>query len=236
MSRVEAVAAMDRLPWLPDEPKPLPARREHRNIAGWAAAAILLVAGAGFWMGANSFEVFPVPAADRAQPTATVRLPEARPAVPVQPQVKLTRAPEVEPMVAQPMPVVDEPPPMIRAPVKAVAAEQAPNPAQVDPLHPWPVRVIDGAAGRLVRIGAFASAHKAKRGWWAIVRSNPALERLPALVVPVRSFRTGRVYYRLQMGTSSQAHSAVLCQRMRMIAKTCVVIGAGEGPNQGGAR
>jgi mRNA-degrading endonuclease toxin of MazEF toxin-antitoxin module len=122
---------------------------------------------------------------------------------------------------------------MIRAPVKAVAAEQAPNPAQVDPLHPWPVRVIDGAAGRLVRIGAFASAHKAKRGWWAIVRANPALERLPALVVPVRSFRTGRVYYRLQMGTTSQAHSAVLCQRIRMIAKSCVVIGAGEGPNQG---
>ncbi|MEA3067645.1 MAG: hypothetical protein QOK41_1052, partial [Sphingomonadales bacterium] len=201
MSRVEAAAAMDRLPWLPDEPKPLPARREHRNFAGWAAAAILLVAGAGFWMGANSFEEWPVPAADRAQPTATVRLPEARPAVPVQPQVKLTRVPEVEPMVAQPMPVVDEPPTMIRAPVKAVAAprpvetaplpEQASNPAQVDPLQPWPVRVVDGAAGRLVRIGAFASAHKAKRGWWAIVRTNPALERLPALVVPVRSFRTG---------------------------------------------
>jgi hypothetical protein len=27
------------------------------------------------------------------------------------------------------------------------------------------------------------------------------------------------------MGTTSQAHSAVLCQRMRMIAQPCVVIG-----------
>ena len=54
-----------------------------------------------------------------------------------------------------------------------------------------------------------------------------------ALVVAVRSLRTGRVYYRLQMGTTSQAHSAVLCQRMRMIAKSCVVIGAGKGPKQG---
>ena len=52
-----------------------------------------------------------------------------------------------------------------------------------------------------------------------------AVERLPALVVPVRSLRSGRVYYRLQMGTTSQAHSAVLCQRMRMNGQSCVVIG-----------
>jgi hypothetical protein len=87
------------------------------------------------------------------------------------------------------------------------------------------VRQIDGAAGRLVRVGAFSSVHQAKRGWWAIVKVNPALKRLPALVVPVQSLRNGRVYYRLQMGTTSQAHSAVLCQRMRMIAEPCIVIG-----------
>jgi len=29
------------------------------------------------------------------------------------------------------------------------------------------------------------------------------------------------------MGTTSQAHSTVLCQRMRMIAQSCVVIGLG---------
>ena len=87
------------------------------------------------------------------------------------------------------------------------------------------MRVIDGASGRLVRVGAFATAHQAKKGWWAIVRINPALKRLPALVVPVQSLRNGRVYYRLQMGTTSQAHSTVLCQRMRMIGQSCVVIG-----------
>jgi hypothetical protein len=97
--------------------------------------------------------------------------------------------------------------------------------AKTDQLQPWPVRVIEGASGRLVRIGAFATPHQAKRGWWAITRMNPALKRLPALVVPVQSLRNGQVYYRLQMGTTSQAHSAVLCQRMRMIAQSCVVIG-----------
>jgi hypothetical protein len=87
--------------------------------------------------------------------------------------------------------------------------------------------VLNGASGRLVRIGTFASTHDAKKGWSAITHLNPAMEHLPALVVPVRSLRDGEVYYRLQMGTTSQAHSTVLCQRMRMIAQSCVVIGLG---------
>jgi hypothetical protein len=56
------------------------------------------------------------------------------------------------------------------------------------------------------------------------MRNNPSLRRLPALVVPARSTRNGKIYYRLQMGTSSQAHSTVLCQRMRMIGQSCVVV------------
>jgi hypothetical protein len=84
--------------------------------------------------------------------------------------------------------------------------------------------VVEGASGRLVRVGTFRTARQAKKGWWAIVRMNPTLKRLPALVVPVQSQRDGRVYYRLQMGTTSQAHSTVLCQRMRMIGQSCVVI------------
>jgi hypothetical protein len=84
--------------------------------------------------------------------------------------------------------------------------------------------VKDGASGRLVRIGTFSTARQAKKGWWAIMRVNPALKRLPALVVPVQSLRDGRTYYRLQMGTTSQAHSEVLCQRMRIIGQSCVVI------------
>jgi hypothetical protein len=95
------------------------------------------------------------------------------------------------------------------------------------PLTIWPVRALDGASGRLVRIGTFHTAHEAKKGWSAIMKVNPALKRLPALVVPVRSLRDRQTYYRLQMGTTSQAHSAVLCQRMRMIAQSCVVIGLG---------
>lgn len=213
MSRVEAAAAMDRLPWLSDEPDPQPAIRRSEAMIGGAAAAILLFAGAGYWMGTNSVEDVP---GTKRLPSTTVRLPEARPAPPAQPQVRLSRAPEVEPIVAPPMPVVSPP---------AAAKSASGEPEQGGELQPWPVRTIAGASGRLVRVGAYSTSHRAKRGWWAIVRKNPALERLPALVVPVRSLRSGRVYYRLQMGTTSQAHSAVLCQRLRMSGQSCVVLG-----------
>jgi hypothetical protein len=232
MSRVEAAAAMDRLPWLQDEPIVQPVRRRGIGVAGPVLGVVLLVGGLAFWFGARSVEQQAPPST--ASPRATVRLPAARPAAPVQPQVKIGPQPEVEPIVAPPMPVIEPPPPVMRAPEKtlpvprsetAPAVSEPPKPAQPQTHQPWPVRQIDGAAGRLVRVGAFNSVHQAKRGWWAIVRVNPTLKGLPALVVPVQSLRNGRVYYRLQMGTTSQAHSAVLCQRMRMIAQPCVVIG-----------
>ena len=49
MSRVETAAAMDRLPWLPDEPQPLAARRNRGSALGWAAALLAAAAG-GIWL------------------------------------------------------------------------------------------------------------------------------------------------------------------------------------------
>lgn len=116
------------------------------------------------------------------------------------------------------------PTPLIEKPVEEEAAEPA-----IPQL--WPVRVHDGASGRLVQVGAFATQRQAKKGWWAIVKVNPSLKRLPALVIPAQSARNGRTYYRLQMGTTSQAHSTVLCQKMRIIGQSCIVI---EIANRGG--
>ncbi|MEP6983787.1 MAG: hypothetical protein ABI853_09105 [Sphingomicrobium sp.] len=231
MSRVEAAAAMDRLPWLTDELTPQPAPRRRAVVTGFALATVLLVGGAAFWFGVQSVEDQAPPAAPTA--ATTVRLPAARPAAPAQPQVKVAPVSEVEPIVAPTIPVVE---PAKRVAEKSVikprpvadpapAVEDASSSVPSERLQPWPVRVIDGAAGRLVRVGAYSSVHQAKRGWWAIVRVNPTLEHLPALVVPVRSLRSGRVFYRLQMGTTSQAHSAVLCQRMQMIGEPCKIIG-----------
>ena len=245
MSDSRVALGLDRLPWLPDEPARM--RKPASNLLGWAAGVILLVAALAYWLGLRSAEDTP-PAAESSlvQPHATVRLPDASgqsrsfEAQPV-------AAPKVEPIVAPPIPVLEsqaseprrarverahpKPESAVEAPEtnvenEAAAIEAAPVPEAPRPAAsgPWPVRVVDGASGRLVRIGAFRTAHQAKKGWWAIVRVNPTLKRLPALVVPVQSLRNGQVYYRLQMGTTSQAHSTVLCQRMRMIAQSCVVI------------
>jgi hypothetical protein len=248
MSDSRVALGLDRLPWLADEPARM--RRPTGNLLGWATAAILLVAGLAYWLGLKSADRGS-PKASLVQPNATVRLPDAagqsRPS-----EVQPVTTPRIEPIAAPPIPILES---QESAPRKArvervrprivstaetaeaatapesaltetVAAQEAPKPVVSGP---WPVRVVDGASGRLVRVGAFRTAHQAKKGWWAIVRMNPALKHLPALVVPVQSLRNGRVYYRLQMGTTSQAHSTVLCQRMRMIAQSCVVIEQREG-------
>lgn len=238
MTEAEGVVGLDRLPWLADE---LPVRKRGGRVLPLAFAATVLAAGMAYWLGNAAFHLA-TPSAFQPRPavqTATVPLPQARPLAP-EPQ----RVEPVEPIVAAPVSIVE--PHRVRAEpvqpvsVKRVAAavsdsvsaprlagesDDAPNVPAIPQL--WPVRVLNGASGRLVRIGTFASTLEAKKGWSAITHLNPAMEHLPALVVPVRSLRDGEVYYRLQMGTTSQAHSTVLCQRMRMIAQSCVVIGLG---------
>ena len=249
MTEAQAAAGLDRLPWLDDD---APARRRPRGILPWALAAILLVAGISYWLGlATSGRETPWFGPAAAPSGDTVPLPEPRAAEPQTLPIQ-QRVERVEPLAAEPISIGEQPvAEPVRRPtvervnytaVTPVAAPTASEPkvdsdaAEADaaetegPPQVWPVRVIDGASGRLVRIGTFANAHQAKKGWWAIMKVNPALNHLPALVVPVRSLRDGQVYYRLQMGTTSQAHSTVLCQRMRMIAQSCVVIGLhGEG-------
>jgi hypothetical protein len=75
-----------------------------------------------------------------------------------------------------------------------------------------------------VQIGAFGSRQQAKSGWRYMVRAYPAVKRLQAVVVEVRNSR-GRPFYRFQIGTTSQAHSEVLCQRMERIRFSCAVVG-----------
>ena len=273
MTDAGAAVGIDRLPWLEDEPAPRaePKLREPRpaklpkpalasvslrEFAGWAVAAILLIAGVSYWLGTRSAEQ---PAYDA--PEATVTLPQARtaPASPVAeapeaspPPVPAVRVPE--PAVRQerratgrrrlsPMDMKDsdlsrtvgeqegaptEAPPKIE-PVKAEAPKVTPAPAvrplaSRDQLRYWPARQTKGASGRLVQIGAFGSRQQAKLGWRRMKRAYPAVGRLQAVVVEARNSR-GRRFYRFQIGTTSQAHSEVLCQRMERIRFSCAVVG-----------
>lgn len=88
----------------------------------------------------------------------------------------------------------------------------------------WPSTESKGASGRIVRIGAFGTRQQAKLGWRRMQRAYPAVARLPATVVRDRNSR-GRAFYRFQIGTTSQAHSEVLCQRMAKIGFSCAVVG-----------
>ena len=235
----------DRLPWLSDEHTP---RRKSNSSALLLSAllAAVLVAGISYWVGMQSVadpdEIY----GPASRPEATVRLPEAAVAEPPVAQVRPPPLTEVEP-VAEPAPVAIpalEPAPRAKArttrkPAARTSdrsssgktrAQSAPAKRRTAATRParvqaWPADISAGAYGRVVRIGTFSSRRQAKKGWWAIVRHYPGMKRLKAVVAPVPSLRTGQTLYRLQFGTTSQAHSEILCQRMRIIGQSCVVVG-----------
>jgi hypothetical protein len=237
----------DRLPWLSEDRAP---RRERARapLLLWALLAALLVAGVSYWLGMQSASVpdEPIEKSRSSPPAATVKLPAPAIAPPSPREVEPAPMPDVKP-VAEPAPLRIAPAEPVRkakvqvsrrAPAKAkartvsrqsharVAPVKKPAPAARRPtaMPVWPASVSEGARGRVVRIGAYGTRRQAKLGWWKIVRQYPGMRRLNAVVAPVKS-RSGRTYYRLQYGTTSQAHSEVLCQRMRTIARSCAVIG-----------
>jgi hypothetical protein len=245
MTDSRSAVGFDRLPWLQDEPERR-ARSSRRDLTGWLVAAGLLVAGGAYWLGTRTAnEPEPSSVERRAPQSTTVPLPAPQPA---QPQVRPDRMPEVVPV---PAPTVRVPRPTIEryAPRKRAVAEvpeetttpaeteqptttetesapvaKAPPVVRPERLTLWPARVSLGASGRLVQIGAFGSRLQAKRGWWHMVRAYPGVRRLPAVVVEARNSHR-RPFYRFQIGTTSQAHSEVLCQRMERIRFSCAVVG-----------
>jgi hypothetical protein len=250
----------DRLPWLTEDRRPR-RKRDSTPLLFWAFVAAVLVAGVSYWLGMRSVSesVAFEDIIGGSPPAATVQLPKApveQP--PPQPQVKPPGLPEVRPAepAAVKIPGVDRAlpakpevtrrtvaKPKVRAAAKvsprvirarAALAKKLAAPKRSEPLQAWPAAVSQGASGRVARIGTFSTRRQAKKGWWAIVRHYPGMKRLKAVVAPVRSMRDGRTYYRLQFGTTSQAHSEVLCQRMRIIGQSCVVVGLP--PRQAGAR
>jgi hypothetical protein len=212
MSHAEA-AALDRLPWLPDEPQTSRAEPAGNALLPWAAAAAAVVAGGSFWMGTQSAEEEPI---TQSRSTTTVRLPEAR-------AVLIPRG-RVEPE-AVPPPASNQP--GITRGIHGRGAKSATTVAsrrQAVARRPRPLGTPSRVAGRIAQVGAFGSSRQAKSGWAAIVRANPAIGNLPGSVIPARNSK-GRTYYRFQVGTTSQAHSEVLCQRMRKAGLSCAIPG-----------
>lgn len=238
------LTGVDRLPWLADEARRPQKAAKKRDLLPWAIAVVLLVAAVSFWLGSRA-SVSQAP--QTAAPRATLTLPAPQPVSP--PQVAIAPQPQV---VQAPIPEIRQAPvPQVRiaTPIRKIIREEAaravaaqerqsvappahkvaasPAPAKAVPYvspAPWPPRVTAGAYGRLVQIGSYGSVQQAKVGWRYMVRAYPAVAHLPAVVRPDRNSR-GRVFYRFRIGTTSQAHSEVLCQRMKRIQLSCAIIG-----------
>ena len=233
MSEAQLVGGLDRLPWLTDEPKAASVPAGTRQLKRWAIVSVAIVAGVSFWLGSRS----PTDDFAPARPSTTVALPEAhpvsRPEVPVAqaPRIEPAPVPDVAPAVPRDVPVA---PPVKKVAIRGAARSAVPRPVRnsapsakpVPTALPmaWPSRVTIGANGRLVQIGAYGSPLQAKRGWSAMVRAYPAVAQLSAVVVESRNSK-GHSFYRFQIGTTSQAHSEVLCQRMQAIDLSCAVVG-----------
>ena len=245
----------ERLPWLPNQPtrRVTPPPRSWVALLGSALVGAAVVAGTWAWVDRNQAPpAAESPAASERTvalpPPATPQQPEQQqqPAAEPQPQSATERG-SLDPA---PPAAVDrravspaERHPQPRRPrsdtsgsgvqgdagpraAPAVPAAEAPSTAvaAAQPRTLWPARQVNGAGGRLVQIGSFGTRRQAKLGWRRMQRAYPAVGRLPAVVVEARNSR-GRKFYRFQIGTTSHAHSEVLCQRMETINFSCAVLG-----------
>lgn len=255
MNDVQAGAAADRLPWLNDTPAQRQvARRGWKPVLALLLIGALAAAAISYFIGRSSYVAereYPQPATVTVsvpqplakEPAGTPVEAEPAPAPVVVEKVIVERVVTVRSEPEQPREAAPAPQPVETAQLATVPApdvapvasppiqQQAAVPviARPAPAPPteqlWPAAISDGASGRVARIGTFASRHKAKVAWTRVVRLYPGVRRLNAVVAPVVSRRNGQTYYRLQFGTTSQAHSEVLCQRMRIIGQSCVVVG-----------
>lgn len=214
MTDSRAALGPDRLPWLNDERTAAPESRRTRHFP-WVPAigALTILAAGSYWIGQRSVTfVAPEGPPTSAGPAAAEvqQAPSAKVQPPSPPEIPVPR-PEMQSIAPPP---VKEPPP---APPQS-------RPADTSSRQLWSAWDSAGARGRMIRVGAYSSIHEAKLGWRRMVEAKPALTGLPATVVGVTNSR-GVHYFRLQIGTSSQAHSEVLCQRVEKIDLSCAVIG-----------
>lgn len=254
MAEAFPAAGTERLPWLSD-PAPVKARQRRSWAPPILFLGVMGAIGLGGWFVLQqpiSPEPAPIrtvervalpaphapapPAAAEPQPASPSERESLRPQAPPaseEPTVRLEeRRTEARPAARRPSERGRTAPSSARArsrpaaaPAPAVARRQAaPVTVRQQPLALWPARQQSGAAGRLVQIGAFGTRQQAKLGWRRMQRSYPAVGRLPAVVVDARNSK-GRKFYRFQIGTTSHAHSEVLCQRMQAIGYSCAVLG-----------
>jgi hypothetical protein len=236
----------NRLPWLTDD------TRRRKKSGGWvvsfvAASSVAIIAALSFWLGMNG-GLLPQPSAQSASEASLyLSEPESMQPEPIMPQVQPSPLPPAVALPAQEELRMEAPPVRRVAAKRAAATAHRSRPKKpgaskakavedADSLNyanPWKST---GVSGRMVRVGAYSSMEKGKDAWSRLAQLSPAIKQLPAVVTDIPS-PTGRTLYWLQIGTTSQAHSEVLCQRMRAMGQRCVVVDlAGARKDSGNGR
>jgi hypothetical protein len=228
---------VDRLPWLTDDHVRRSRRPSDFVTSFLAASAVAIIAALSYWLGMSGLpghkrqapyssevriEVPPMKSPPVGSMLPEPAMPQVEPS-PVPPPVALQPRREVRLHASPATPATRKAAPAGRSrPAKTTASLRAAS-AEKNGLsysNPW---LSAGASGRMVRVGAYSSMDDGKKAWSRLAQLSPAISRLPAVVTDLSS-KSGRVYYWLQIGTTSQAHSEVLCQRMRAIRQSCVVV------------
>jgi hypothetical protein len=227
----------------PDKAEPRPAASK-RPLLKWTFFATPLLAASAYLAGVESLRIWPVQdPVTSAGPGTSIVLPQPR-QLHSPPKITPDRPTKPDPSILAPSPAVVAPSsgdvdgPATHKRIKKTASatsvvlrNEPEKSAErgADSNRVLPMRAVEGASGRLVRIGRFSSASEAEQAWTRVLRRYPGMDRLKSVPVPIKSLRDGHIYYRLQVGTTSQAHSDVVCQRARELDQSCTIIGSEQG-------
>lgn len=233
MAKALPVASSERLPWLSD-PAPAEVRRRRTLTPPLLFLGLMAAIGFGAWT------VLQVPSEPQEAPVQTVeevRLPPPKAVAPAPASEPQAPSPSerqaLRPRIAHepaPAPAAERPrtaakPAKARQrPARRSKASTAPARASAAPSAPYNAKAWrSGVPGRIIQLGAYKSSATAQKEWRRVYYRYPLLRPLSPRVMKSRV--RGRTYYRLQLGTFSQAHSELLCQRLRATGQGCIVIG-----------
>lgn len=203
-----------------------------------ATTAILVIAASSYWIGVQSArqgttDAAPVPSIE--QPGATAVAARMQPTSSEMPSIK---SPDRHPRAAGSDAVQKKVRPAIgsRKSRIALATRHAGSSHPMPSRNPRDTRTdskrtalgATPATYEMVRIGRFDSNEQAQREWTDVLRRWPDMRRLSVVPVQIKSLRDGKTYYRLQLGTSSRAHSEVVCKRAHDLDQSCSIIAAEE--------
>ena len=226
------------LPWLApvddeDEPQGISARRMLRALAV-VLIAMLVIAGAFFWLGHRSDVAIGPPQLIKAPPTPYKVKPPNPGGLDISGESetafetsagedkdsrldlnKMPEAPVAKPQKAQPQaPTAPQPD------AKAPAAGEPKAEPKIEPKAGSKTEVEakpTGGSGSVVQLGAFANQAQAERAWTALSTRFSGVAALDKMIVP---FSGG---IRLRAVAASPADAKQLCQTLKAAGENCFV-------------